>query len=74
MVNNDKEIWDYLSVNEQRIAYFNAHGTEGRHDSGSATVVVQLSKGDKVTVNNLNAPGETYGESYTHFGGFRLPF
>ena len=72
LTNNDKELWESLSLNGRVVANFNAHGNGGRHGNGSATIVIQLKIGDKVTVHNKHAPGETYGMSYSHFGGFRL--
>ncbi|XP_045190893.2 complement C1q-like protein 3 [Mercenaria mercenaria] len=69
---NDVELWNYISVNNKAVANFNSHGTGGRHDSGTVTTVLQLSKGDEVSIKNSQSSGNTYGENYTHFGGFRL--
>ena len=68
MTEQDGEIWAYFSLNGRNMAYIYAHGTEGRHDQGANTVILQLNKGDKVGVVNHHT-STIYGGGYSTFSG-----
>jgi len=64
------EIWVHLMKNGNVMANAYAHGTSGRHDQGSVTVVAQLAVGDEVWVS-LMGPADTtlWGERFDTFMG-----
>ena len=71
MTGNDGEIWSYFSLNEKRIAYIYARASDGRHDQGANTVMLQLHKGDRVCVVN-EYTSTVYGAGYSSFSGALL--
>lgn len=72
LTDNNVEIWGFIDVNESPKVWYNARGTDGRHDSGSQSLIIRLSKGDRVTVRNYANGGNIYGGHYTTFSGFML--
>ena len=69
---NNVEIWGHIDVNESPKVWFNARASDNRHDSGSQSLVISLSKGDKVTVRNHGGSGTLFGGHYTSFSGFMI--
>ena len=68
MTGQNGEIWSYFILNGKRIAFIYAHGTEGRHDQGANTVILQLNKGDRVCVVNRYT-STIWGDGYSTFSG-----
>ena len=64
----DGEIWAYFSLNGRNMALIYAHGTEGRHDQGANTIILQLNKGDRVCVVSQRTSG-ILGAGYSSFSG-----
>ena len=68
MTAQDGEIWAHFSLNGRNMAYIYAHGTEGRHDQGANTVILQLNKGDRVCVMSRYT-STILGDGYSTFSG-----
>ena len=71
MTKQDGEIWSYFSLNRKTIAYIYAHASDRRHDQGANTIILQLNKGDAVSVVNKYT-STLYGGRYTSFSGTLL--
>ena len=71
MTGADGEIWSYFSLNGKRVAYIYAHASDGRHDQGANTVILQLHKGDRVCVVSTHT-STVYGAGYSSFSGTQL--
>ena len=71
MTGADGEIWSYFSLNGKRVAYIYAHASEGRHDQGANTVILQLYKGNRVCVVSYYT-STIYGGGYSSFSGTLL--
>ena len=58
--------------NGQAVTTLFVSGVESGHDTASQTIVLQLQKGDDVTVQNLDTDTSFLGSSYSIFSGFLL--
>ncbi|XP_060564575.1 complement C1q tumor necrosis factor-related protein 3-like, partial [Ruditapes philippinarum] len=68
----DMEFWVVIAVNDQVIVRLNERGTDGRHGSGSQTIILSLNKGDEVEVQNEHTDDSFWGNKYSSFGGYLL--
>ncbi|KAL4226161.1 positive regulation of dendritic spine morphogenesis [Mactra antiquata] len=58
--------------NSDRINTMFASGVESQYDTSSSTIVLQLSKGDVITVRNGDADTSIHGYDHSSFSGFLL--
>lgn len=72
LTENNKEIWCYVMLNGKDVARINERGTDGRHGSGSQTVILQLNEGDEVDVRNSKYLFALQGGAYGSFAGFLI--
>ena len=61
------KIWAYFTLNGKRIAFIYGYADQG-HDQGANTVILKLSKGDRVCVVNHSA-SVIFGDGYSSFSG-----
>lgn len=71
LADNGGEVWSQFMLNEEKVAHIYARASDGRHDQGSNTVILQLSKGDRVYVQNYHKT-IIYGSRYSSFSGALL--
>ncbi|XP_060564576.1 uncharacterized protein LOC132723806 [Ruditapes philippinarum] len=72
MSNHNMEFWLNFVVNRTIIARLNDRGTDGRHGSGSQTIILSLNKGEYVAVQNEHNNGTFWGDKYSSFGGYLI--
>lgn len=71
LADNGGEVWSQFILNEEEVADIYARASDDRHDQGSHTVILHLSKGDRVYVQN-DAQTNIYGGRYSSFSGVLL--
>lgn len=71
MADNSGEVWAQFLLNGEKVSHIYARASDGRHDQGANTVVLQLKKGDTVCVQN-DHKATIYGERYSSFSGVLL--
>ena len=71
MAGQGGEVWTYISLNEKRVAMIYDRASDQRHDQGANTVILQLQKGDRVSVVNRYT-AVVYGGGYSSFSGALL--
>ena len=71
MAEQGGEVWTYIRLNEKRVAMIYARASDQRHDQGANSVILQLQKGDRVSVVNQHT-AVVYGGGYSSFSGTLL--
>lgn len=69
---HNREYSAAIVVNRRDVARLNGRGTDGRHGSGSQTVIISLRIGDAVAVQNLYRVNSYWGDKYSSFSGFLI--